>query len=68
MVRFIGAALVAAGGAWLGCQAAYRLRCQGRELRRMSEGLAVLEAELELNASPPPQLLARGAAHGEGPA
>ena len=68
MVRFIGAALVAAGGAWLGCQAAYRLRCQGRELRRMSEGLAVLEGELELNASPLPQLLARGAAHGEGPA
>ena len=53
MIRLIGAALVAAGGAWLGCLAAKELRSQVRAVRQMAEGLALLE---------------RGAAHSGGPA
>lgn len=68
MVRMIGAVLVAAGAAWMGFQAAGGLRRQVRELRRMAGGLALLEGELELNAPPLAQLLARGAARSEGAA
>lgn len=68
MVRLLGAALVAAGGAALGLQAAAGLRSRVRALREMSEGLALLERELELSAPPLSRLLARGAARGQGPA
>lgn len=68
MVRLIGAVLVAAGAAWMGFQAAGGLRGQVRELRQMAGGLALLEGELELNAPPLSQLLARGAACSEGAA
>lgn len=68
MVRVMGAVMVAAGGAWLGFQAAEGLRRQVRELRRMSAGLAVLEGELELNAPPLSQLLERGAKRSAGSA
>lgn len=68
MVRLMGAVLIAAGGTWLGFQASESLRRQVRELRRMSAGLAVLEGELELNAPPLSQLLARGARRSEGSA
>ena len=60
MVRLMGAALVAAGGAALGFQAAVGLRKQVRALEEMSQGLALLERELELNAQPLSRLLERG--------
>ena len=50
MVRLIGAALVAAGGGWVGVQAAAGLRRRARALRQMAAGLALLEGELELDA------------------
>ena len=67
MVRLIGAALVAAGGGWMGIQAAAGLRRRARALRQMA-GLALLEGELELDAPPLPQLMTRGAGLGQGPA
>ena len=68
MVRLIGAALVAAGGAWFGFQAAAGLRGRVRALRQMAGGLSLLERELELSAPPLSRLLAQGAAHSQGPA
>ena len=68
MIQVLGAALIAAGGAFLGFQAAENLQRRVRSLRRMGAGLAVLERELELTAPPLPRLLERGAACGEGPA
>lgn len=68
MVRLMGAALVAAGGAALGFQAAAGLRKQVRALEEMSQGLALLERELELNAQPLSRLLERGAERSRGPA
>ena len=68
MVHLLGAVLVAAGGALLGCQAAAGLRKRGRAVRQMEEGLALLERELELSAPPLSRLLERGAAHSQGPA
>ena len=68
MVRLMGAALVAAGGAALGFQAAARLRKQVRALEEMSQGLALLERELELSAPPLSQLLERGGSRCQGPA
>ena len=68
MLRLMGAVLVAAGGACLGFQAAAGLRRQVRELRELSDGLALLERELELNAPPLDRLLARGAARSRGAA
>ena len=68
MIRLIGAALVAAGGAWLGLRAADGLRRRAVALRQMEAGLALLEQELELSASPLPRLMAWGAGHSQGPA
>ena len=52
MIRLMGAVLVAAGGAFLGFQAAAGLRRRVRAVRQMGAGLALLEQELELNAPP----------------
>ena len=68
MVRLVGAVLVAAGCGFLGLQAAAGLRGQVRALEEASEGLALLERELELNAPPLSRLLACGTARGRGPA
>lgn len=68
MIRLLGAALVAAGGGWLGFQAASRLGQRVRDLWSMAAGLSLLERELELNAPPLPQLMALGAARSEAPA
>lgn len=68
MVHLIGAALVAAGGALLGFQAAAGLRRRVRAVRETEAGLALLERELELSAPPLPRLLERGAEHSQGPA
>ena len=68
MIRLMGAVLVAAGGAYLGFQAAAALRRRVRALRQLEAGLALLERELELNAPPLFQLLERGAARSEGAA
>lgn len=68
MIRLIGAALVAAGGALLGFQAAAVLRGRVRVLDQLEAGLAILERELELNLPSLPRLLERGAAHSEGAA
>lgn len=68
MMRLMGAVLVAAGGSLLGFQAAAGLRSRVRALVEMSEGLALLERELELNAPPLSRLLERGAARSQGPA
>ena len=68
MIRLMGAVLVAAGGAYLGFQAAAALRRRVRALRQLEAGLALLERELELNAPPLSRLLERGAARSEGPA
>ena len=66
MIRLMGAVLVAAGGAYLGFQAAAALRRRVRALRQLEAGLALLERELELNAPPLFQLLERGAARSVG--
>lgn len=66
MIRMIGAAMVAVGGAWLGFQGAEDLRSRVRTLRQVSAGLAVLERELELNGPPLAQLLNRGSEHSVG--
>ena len=68
MIRMVGAVLVAAGGGWLGFQAAIGMRTQVRALRQTSAGLALLERELELNAPPLSRLLERGAERSQGPA
>ena len=68
MIRLMGAVLVAAGGAYLGFQAAAALRRRVRALRQLEAGLDLLERELELNAPHLFQLLERGAARSEGPA
>lgn len=68
MVRLMGAVLVAAGGAALGFQAAAGLGRRVRALEEMSQGLALLERELELNAPPLSRLLERGAERSRGPA
>lgn len=68
MVRLVGAALVAAGGALLGFQAAAELRSRVRTLDQVEAGLALLERELELNRPPLSRLMERGAAHSEGAA
>lgn len=67
MVRFAGAVLVAAGCGFLGFQAAAGLRGRVRALKEMSQGLALLERELELNVPPLSRLLAQGAARSRGP-
>ena len=68
MVRVLGAALVAAGGAVLGFQAAAGLRRQARALEQMAQGLLGLEGELEITAPPLPRLMERCAGRSEGPA
>jgi len=68
MIRLIGAVLIAAGGGWMGLQAAGGLRRRVCALRQMEAGLAFLEQELELSAPPLPQLMARGAGRSQGPA
>ena len=68
MIRLMGAALVAAGGALLGFQAAAGLGRRVRSVREMEAGLELLERELELSAPPLPRLLERGAEHSRGPA
>lgn len=68
MVRVLGAALVAAGGAVLGFQAAAGLRRQVRALEQMAQGLLGLEGELEITAPPLPRLMERCAGRSEGPA
>lgn len=68
MVRLVGAALVAAGGALMGFQAAAELRGRVRNLDQMEAGLALLEQELELNLPPLPRLMERGAEYSEGAA
>lgn len=68
MIRIAGAVLVAAGGMFLGLQAAAGLQSRVRDLRAMSAGLALLEQELELSAPPLSRLLLQGAARSEGPA
>lgn len=68
MIRLMGAALVAAGGALLGFQAAAGLGRRVRSVREMEAGLELLERELELSAPPLPRLLERGIEHSEGPA
>ena len=45
MIRMVGAVLVAAGGGWLGFQAAIGMRTQVRALRQTSAGLALLERD-----------------------
>ena len=67
MIRMFGAVLVAAGAAWIGFQAAAGLRSRVKAIRAASDGLALLERELELTASPLPQLLAWGAARSQEP-
>lgn len=67
-MRLLGAALVAAGTAWLGFRASAELRGRVRALENMAEGLALLERELELDAPALPQLMDRLAARVQGPA
>ncbi len=68
MIRLLGAVLIAAGGGWMGLQAAGGLRRRVCALRQMADGLALLEQELELSAPPLPRLMARVAGRGRGPA
>ena len=57
---------MAAGGGWLGFQAAAGLRSRVRTLEEVQAGLALMEGELELNAPPLSELLARCAARSRG--
>ena len=59
MYHLMGAVLLAAGGAWFGFQAAAGLRQRVWALRDLAAGLALLERELDLNAPPLPELMAR---------
>lgn len=59
MLRLLGTVLVSVGCAWLGFRSAAALRRQGRALRDMVDGLALLEQELELDGPPLPQLMER---------
>ena len=68
MVRLLGAALVAAGAAWLGFRAAAALSTRARALEEMAQGLALLEQELELDGPPLPQLMERLEGGTRGPA
>lgn len=68
MIRLFGAALVAAGCAWLGFQAAERLRERTRALEEMASGLALLEQELELGGLPLPRLMEELSRRTAGPA
>ena len=64
MMRLVGAALVAAGTAWLGFRAAAALGCRVRALEDMTQGLVLLEQELELDGPPLPELMERLARSG----
>ena len=68
MMRLVGAALVAAGTAWLGFRAAAALGCRVRALEDMAQGLVLLEQELELDGPPLPQLMERLEGETRGPA
>ena len=68
MMRLVGAALVAAGTAWLGFRAAAALGSRVRALEDMTQGLVLLEQELELDGPPLPELMERLARSGRGPA
>ena len=68
MMRLLGAALVAAGAAWLGFRAAAALSLRARALEEMAQGLALLEQELELDGPPLPQLMERLGEETRGPA
>ena len=68
MIRLFGAALVAAGCAWTGFQAAARLRERTRALEETASGLALLEQELELGGLPLPRLMEELSRRAAGPA
>ena len=68
MVRVLGAALVAAGCAWLGGRGAMALTARVRATEAMAAGLSVVEGELELGAPPLPRLLDRAAERAAPPA
>ena len=68
MMRLLGAALVAAGAAWLGFRAAGTLRLRARALEEMAQGLALLEQELEWDGPPLPRLMEELEGRCRGPA
>ncbi len=68
MVRGLGAALLAAGCAWVGFRAAAGLLGRVRALEDMAAGLLLLEQELELDSPPLPLLLERLSERVRGPA
>jgi len=68
MVRGLGAALLAAGCAWVGFRAAAGLTGRVRALEDMAAGLLLLEQELELDSPPLPILLERLSGRTGGPA
>ena len=68
MVHVLGAALAAAGAAWLGFRGAAALSAQVRDLRDLEAALALLAQELALDAPPLPALLERLIPRSRGPA
>lgn len=59
MIRMVGAVLVAVGTSWLGIRAAGTLGQELNSLRAASEGLALLERELEWDSPPLSELMRR---------
>jgi len=68
MLRGLGAALLAAGCAWIGFRAADSLHNQVRALEETAAGLLLLEQELELDSPPLPALMERLSGRATGPA
>ncbi len=68
MIRLVGAALVAAGAAWLGLGAAAELGRRVRRLEALSAGLELLERELWERGAPLPEVFRALARRTEEPA
>ena len=68
MVRLLGAALVAAGTAWMGHRAATALGARAQALEEMAQGLSSLARELELEGAPLARLMERLEGGVRGPA
>lgn len=68
MWKLLGAILLASGCGWIGFQASAELGRRVRALQAMTQGLGLLEQELELDSPPLPQLMERLAQRSREPA
>lgn len=68
MWKLLGAILLASGCGWMGFHASANLGRRVRALQAMTQGLGLLEQELELDSPPLPQLMERLAGRSQEPA